>query len=412
MNFKVPVLVLVTILFASCGKKDAAVAVPPSKPTASTPVSGATVQVSSAVNTLSNLSPGASSFSSFQAVMAGGTWWEDKDVAQLCDERSKECSESVSGRDYVSIQLNPNAARTNGSYINVFGRMKSGLGVICAVGEAMGASKFTGNYLNDGTHKVVLTEAMEERIGTICGMNGGDEEDGEDEDTGPTTLTVTVTPNTDKTLYEKTLSVCFGDVQVCNDGSGMLQETFMYKIEGAITNIASFSPAHNSGNEHYYSRLLIKMNSTTKTIAAEYLSATRDLLPTDKKRSVEVLRLLKKGDQGIILSSLSRDGSGDQIYMIQGNINNQSSDVSLKFNSNPISQGAATDVKGTFNRQTRTFDESATADTTVQFGSITDLQTILYPSYSSVNYAKLSETDTTNFTELSDVRTKALLGTP
>ena len=410
MNFKVPVLVLATILFASCGKKDAvvAVAVPPSKPSASSPVSSATVEISSAVNTLSNLSPSAPSFSSFQAIMAGGTWWEDKDVAKLCDERSEGCSVSVSGRDYVTIQLNPNAARTNGSYINVFGRMKSGLGVICAVGEAMGASKFTGNYLNDGTHKVVLTEAIEKRIGTVCGMNGGDE-GGE---TGPTTLTVTVTPNSNKTLYEKTLSVCFGDVEVCNVGTGKLEETFMYKIEGAITNIASFSPSHNSGNEHYFSRLLIKMNSTAKTVAAEYLSATKDDKPANKSRSVEVLRLLKKGDQGIILSSFNRGDSGDQVYMIQGNIDDQNSDVSLRLATNPLSPATPTEVEGTFNRKTRAFDDGAIFDTSVDFGTIADLQTALYPNYSSVNYAKLSEIDAPNFAEISEVGTTSLLGTP
>ena len=341
--------------------------------------------------------------------MASGTWWEDKDTANLCDERSEKCTTIVSGRDYVSIQLNPDAARTNGSYINVFGRMKSGLGVICAVGEAMGSSKFTGKYLNDGTHKVVFTKALEDRIGSICGMNGGEEEG---QDDGPTTLTVTVTPNTDKTLYEKTLSVCFDDVEVCNNQSGKLEEKFMYKIEGAITNIASFSPSHDSENSHYYSRLLVKMNSNAKTVAVEYLSATKNVLPQGKSKSIEVLRLLKKGNQGIILSSFNRADSGDQIYMIKGDVDTQASDVSFKFASVPLAPSTPRDIEGTFNRKTRAFDEDADIDAAVGFVSTSTLQGVLYPNYDSDNYAKLAETDAPNFAEISEVRTKSLLGTP
>ena len=412
MNYKIPVFVLATLIFVSCGKKETAKPVIVTKPpTASTPVSSATVEVSSALNTLSNLAPAAASFSSFQEIMAGGTWWEDKDTSNLCDERSEKCSTKVSGRDYVTIQLTPDAARKNGSYINIFGRMKSGLAVICAVGEAMGSSKFTGKYLNDGTHKIVFSKELEEKIGTICGMNGGEEADSS-QDNGPTTLTLTVTPNVDKTIYEKTLSVCFDDVEVCNSESGKLDEKFMYKIDGAITNIASFSPEHDGENYYYYSRLLVKMNSTEKTIAVEYLSATKKDKPAEKSQSIEVLRLLKKGNQGIILSSFSRADSGDLFFMIKGDIDNQTSDVSLKFVNAPLSPATLTSVEGTFNRKTRAFDDEAEIDTAVEFDSISGLQNILYPNYDSDNYAKLLETDTPNFNEMSEVRLKSVLGTP
>lgn len=393
MNFKLPVYLLATVLLGTSCSKKAAVVATPAPATASSAISASTVLINSEVEKFGQLAPSAT-FNSNALTVA--TWWDDATTADLCDERVDGCNTKASGRDYVSIQLDPNAVRENGSSINVFGRLKSGLGVICALGEAVSASNFEGNYIKDGDYKVTFTAAISSRISTVCGM---------EDDLTNETISIKVTTNTDTSVLNKKVVLCWEDTNNCTTGSAEYFETFMYKTDDSVTNIATIEDSDEPG---YYSRLLVKMDKVANTMAVEYLSATKTTGEPGANTGIEVLRLYKEDTVGLMMTSFNRSGAFDQAFMLGGDVSDTSSDVEITF----VSLSPVISDAGSFNRSSRVFTSGPVNDA-LNFTDTAALQTELYgnTSYNYVNYYGLTETAAPSFTSFATVRTADLADT-
>lgn len=393
MNYKLSLCALTTAILVSSCSKDKAVAPGAAAATPSSAISASTVLINSEVEKFGQLSPG-SAFN--QNAFTIASWWDDATTSQLCDDRSENCSRKVSGRDYFSVQLDPDAVReSNGSSINVFGRLKQGLGVICALGEAVGASNFEGNYIKDGAYKVTFTAAMSSRISSICGM---------EDDLAGETISMTVTTNADTSVLNKKVVLCWENTDTCSIGSAEYFETFMYKSDDTATNIATIedSEPDDPSAPEYYSRLLVKMDKVADTLAVEYLSAEKTTGEPSAQGGVEVLRLYKDGNIGLMLSSQNRHGAIDQAFMVGGDVSTTSSDVEINF----VSQSPVLSDKGSFSRTTGALSVGP-VDAGLDFTDNATIQNALYGglSYDYTDFYGLKETSAPSFTSLGTVRT-------
>jgi len=393
MNFKLLACALTAALFVSSCSKKAAVA--PGATTSTTPasaISASTVLVNAEVEKFNKLSPGTA-FNNNALTIA--SWWDDATTAGLCDDRN-DCNSTVSGRDYVRIQLDPDAVRANGSSINVFGRLKHGLGVICALGEAVGASNFEGNYIKDGAYKVTFTSAMSSRISSVCGM---------EDDLAGETISIAVSTNSDTSVLNKKILLCWENTDSCTTASPEYFETFMYKSDETSTNIATLEDSDSPG---YYSRLLVKMNKVANTIAVEYLSATTTSGEPGASAGIEVLRLYKENNTGLMLSSFNRNGALDQAFMIGGDVSTTSSSAEINF----VTQSPVLSDKGEFSRTTGAFT-STTVENELEFTNTANLQNALYgdSNYDHTKYYGLTETAEPSFSSFATVRTAPVADT-
>lgn len=157
-------------------------------------------------------------------------------------------SGNVSPMDWMGYQLSPNARRSNGSDINIFGRVKTGLGIFCAVGVAAGVQKIelTNGYPANGTYTITFTAALKEIMSSQCGVDTSNITTG-------MSMTLTVASATGN--YDKKYSFDAFD------------QVYFVKYNSSVVNIAS-AEDQQSGS---VSRMILQWDKTANVLLAEYI---------------------------------------------------------------------------------------------------------------------------------------------
>jgi hypothetical protein len=388
MNGKALSLLVFLLSVTSCEEKVAS--------SNSTPISAlasSTSEVVNEVKSLSGLAPTTTSFLPF--ALTAGTWWDDADVAQICDEREDDCTSfpKISGREYMAIQLDPNAVRENSSQITIFGHLKSALMVFCAFGETLSSSDYTGNNIKVGDYKIVLTAANAPVLKSRCGLDLPPNQN--------MTISLTVTANSNSTVYDRTINLCEDESGAC----ATPKIKYMYKITPTLTNIAVLETSEEVQGTQFWSRTLVKMSKAAQTTTVEFISGHVGTGAPGPAEGVEVRRLYKENNIGLILFSFY-GANNPAAYAVKGNVENNANQVEMAFNDFNTSY-----FQATFHRVTGAFN---LADNTgAHFGSSGAIVSALYSgNYNSANYytpnLSMSDTVAPNFSSFVEVFSQAL----
>jgi len=159
-------------------------------------------------------------------------------------------SGNITSKVYMGHQLNSSAKSSNGSDINVFGRMKTGLGIFCAIGIA--ADKLSipldsNRYPSDGEHSIAFSADIKSAMNTTCGVSPDNIPDG--------------------TVMKMTVSSIAGnyDKKIVFD---LFNQVYLVKANSSIVNITSVEQ-NGSGQ---ISRTVIAWDRTTNLMRVEYVA--------------------------------------------------------------------------------------------------------------------------------------------
>lgn len=349
MRMGINVSILGCLMFAvACGDGSSS-KVTSGSTAGSSDFSQSAVLVSKKIDDFKHLSPGGEK-SHISALMSS-SWWTDTSL-NLPDERT-DPQGVLNGREYVSVQLDPEAEQENSASINVFGRMGTVLMINCAIGEVLPASSFQGNYPKDGTHHMSFSAANVEKITKVC--NDKDVEVGMQ-------ITMSVESVTSAN-YDKKIRICFGKLEECTGSD--IEQTYFYKSTSNVLNIVtSEDSGQDPQNPTHVARTTLSLDKVNDTLRAEYFSGPVDL---GTHRHGKIHRLLRQGSEAMIITSFwdNNSGSAEQMaYVIKGNLDDLNSEVSIE-----IANGNATG-SGCFNRQTGALNASCTLDTSVNLGNV------------------------------------------
>jgi hypothetical protein len=398
MNF---LLLLLAVTLISCGK-DAA-----EDPTTTTTTDSTSNALATAVTTLVTA---ANKMDGLQAnsLVSSSTLKRAKDISvlasfndgsewsggtQFTDERTNT---STSGKEFMGVQLNPNAARSNGSSISMFGRMKDGLGILCAIGYVLTLDETTGYPSNVNT-AVTITSSHTTNWVSVCNMKSSDVSSMVGQN-----LNIQVTDPSDTTHYDKKLYFSsFG-------------QTYLYRSNS--TEIKIYSQENNSNGIH---QTLIRYDKSSKVMRMQYISGPNSAgTHTDSKdKHIEAHRLYydETNDKGYAISaqldfkdnSLLGDGTPDATegirFVLAGKPNASSNKYSLSLThtsySSPtndrdaciLGSDGSIDTNGSLCSDTA----SSLAGQTVSNASALDAFT--HTNYDNTNYNAVVETKTLTF---------------
>lgn len=175
-----------------------------------------------------------------------GTDWDSSSV--FPDNVSG--SGNTTAKEYMGNQLQENLYSNNGSAVNVFGRLKNGLGIFCALGvaaKAAGVDIDSRGYLGDGTMTVTFTAEVKAAMTSLCEMNM----DNIPDNTVISAVITTASGNYDKKIHFDSFN-----------------QDYFVKVSATEVNIAT-GEIQDSGAE---SRTIIKWNKTTSVMRVEYVS--------------------------------------------------------------------------------------------------------------------------------------------
>lgn len=175
-----------------------------------------------------------------------GTGWDS--TATLPDNVTG--SGNITAKEYMGNQLQENLQSDNGSDVNVFGRLKSGLGIFCALGvgaKAAGVEIDSRGYLDDGTVTITFTSEVKSAMTSICQMNVENIPD----NTELSAVVTTASGDYDKKIH-----------------FDLFNQDYFVKVSDSEVNIAN-GEIQDNGAE---SRTIIKWDKTSGVIRVEYVS--------------------------------------------------------------------------------------------------------------------------------------------
>tara|TARA_Y100001970_G_scaffold189672_1_gene230578 strand:+ start:13341 stop:14597 length:1257 start_codon:yes stop_codon:yes gene_type:complete len=174
----------------------------------------------------------------------------------------QETGPAISVKDYFGKQFNSELARPNGSAINAFGRIKSALGIFCAVGSLLETD--ADGYPSNGDHPITFTLAvlqdLEDDDGCDVSFEKNEAGDYEMQDQ---TITLNVTNATDTTVYDKKLTVDMGAKEM----------TFYMRYNDNVINIVSTEKNLSGDNAGHEYRTVVQHDIAGDLLRAEYISA-------------------------------------------------------------------------------------------------------------------------------------------
>lgn len=279
-------LLAISLIANGCAKKTAATAVETAAGNAA--FNSAITDLNSALSELGNLLPAPTS--KFAPDTAFGTkWGGDGWMAHpMCsgDQGDPLCSTPVNLKDWMGYQLEPDARRTNGSSINIFGRLNDSIQIGCAIMNLFPNIDSTTGYPANGENiEVEFTSAAASILVNNCGFAA----DGVPP--AGSALTATVTTPADTALYDKKI------VFALPAEMGGATQIFYLRMNNDVINIA------NAEYGQYLSRTLIAMTRAagSKLVKVEYVSGAVD---TTDSSGFELSRLFldEANDEGAILS--------------------------------------------------------------------------------------------------------------
>ena len=318
---KLIAIFLLSILFISCAKeKEDSDLVTSSDDNALT---GSTSKVNTSSAKLAALMTTSSKILEAKRIVQNlaPAWWDT--TTAIPDPVSG--SGNLTPKDWMGVQLNENAVRTsNGSAINVFGRLKGELGVFCTIGMVLGSDKFDANgYPTNGDHTAVITAALASSIKTKCGL-----------DTGGQAVNVPITvSDAGGSIYDKKLVIT-------TPPDNNIQTIYM-KVTSTEVKIASSEGYTNSSIE-YFSRTIVSI--ANDVLKVEYISASDDEanVAGGGAAAVAYFHRLYYNDAdniGIVGSFIYGNGSTDNAYLLSGDPDAASPAFSLTFYDSSVDSG-------------------------------------------------------------------------
>jgi len=224
---------------------------------------------------------GASTQGLYQPMTAGGFGDEwTTTLTGLMDDR--EDSTETSPKEWMGIQVDKDAERTNGSKISALGRLENSLAIFCAIGVGLGSSS---TYPSNGSHSVTLSGSVKTAIESQCEMEIEGEMEG-------ATVSLNFEDAEDTTYYDKKITINAGFTQV-----------YYVRYDTSEINIATSETSSVDSENDYISRTVIAYDLTTNILKLEYVSGPNSTLGNTDKH-VDAYRLYIDGssaDKGYLM---------------------------------------------------------------------------------------------------------------
>lgn len=193
----------------------------------------------------------------------------------------------ITAKQYMGYHLKASATRADGSYINVFGRMKNALAIFCAVGHAsttLGIPLDSSGYPVNGNHSITFTASLKTTMQTTCGISPNNIPDN-------TVMVLTVADAAGSYVKKFTFST--------------FNQSYFVKMTSDEINIVS-AESQSSGA---VSRTVLSWNKLTNVMRVEYVSAQGTASASQAGVYVYRLYFDETNDIGLVLSA---EGSAAQ----------------------------------------------------------------------------------------------------
>lgn len=340
--------------------------------------------ITSKANAVTNLRPNSTSslgVGTFAAPNYGSDWTTA--VSPFQDE-TQASSTTVSPKDWMGIQLNSTAARTNGSKISMFGRLASGLSIFCAVGVGLSSGSYdSSGYPTVGSHTLTTDSTTLSKFSSSCGIT--------DVPSG-VSFTITVANPSDSTYYDKLLTITLP-----SDMGGGSQDYYIKSTSSAI-NVATVEV--NSNGVH---RTIVNYDVTNKVLKLEYISGPNAALSSNDHLAAYRLYIDENSDEGYMMALEHTKGSPDSYiqYILSGKPATSSSNFSLSMYSSGLSSGSLLEacVQSTDGNIATDGARCTTSTTALNGFSVSGSTVTGYAAaYNNANYNTLSETTNLSFT--------------
>lgn len=314
-----------------------------------------------------------------------GSGWIS-DVGGLIDERD---SSSTSPKEWMGIQLDDGAERTNGSKISPFGVLNSALGVFCAVGVGLGNSS---NYPDNGSDSVTLDNSTVATIEAECDLDVSS-------DMLNQTIGITVEDTVDNTLYDKKITINLGSDQI-----------FYVRSDSSAINIAT-----SEVNENGIHRTVVAYNLSTQVLKLEYVSGPESALgSTDEHISAFRIYHDEVNDTGYMMGMKYDDKSSpEKVHYILAarpeSIHDETSNetVALSFVASVLGdENARQACIDPYSGDIYTDNSLACSLTGTDIDSVDTAGEVLVSGYTHGSYSSVSESTTLSFSD-SDFATAA-----
>ena len=269
-------------------------------------------------------------FSKLYATAFGDNWTLTSNVGLRDPESDSEGGGApvISIKEYLGKQFNSELTRPNGSAINAFGRIKSALGIFCAVGSLLETD--ADGYPSNGDHPITFTLAVLEDLEDDDGCDISFEKNESDEYTMlDQVITLNVTNTTDTTVYDKKLTVDMGT------GGDMI---FYMRYNESEINIVSAERNGSGDNEDHEYRTIIQHDLDGDLLRAEYISAPA----ASSNTYVYFYRVYMTSDEAYIIAFKGAEsGSDNLMYAGAGTIEDSSTTSAISFTVSEEQNGGA-----------------------------------------------------------------------
>lgn len=399
---KVMATLVITSALVGCGKKDTTTSSGAS--TVSNAMTSATSSITTEANKISNLQTTASftGLSYLNADHDNEAYWMPKAATAWWDTTTSLVnpvtnSGNITPKDWMGYQLKSDAKRTNGSYINVFGRLKSALEIFCAIGVASGV---TSGYPSNGAHTITFDSATKTKLDSQCNMTLDSGALGK-------SVTLTISDTSTTTYYDKKIVI-----DLTNLGQG--SQTYYMRSTSSTINLATVELNTNNSIQYLY-RTIVELDKTNNKLKVEYISAPVDGTKMTQSSAPAVgyfhrLYYSKADGLGIDGNFIYGNGSADNAFILSGNPDASSPTYSLLFKDSNVdsdtyhtlcvngSTGAVTDAS---NHCGGSNDSAYTLPSSNQAG----LRSVFWnTTYAGTDYNSVSETTHLTFTGKSDFK--------
>jgi hypothetical protein len=263
-------------------------------------------------------------------------------------------STTTSMKEFMGIQLDDNAARPNGSAINIFGRVNNAAMIACII--------MTASSVSDSASLVGTSNSITMDASTLAALNSACKINSETQTqiSGKSFGLVHTAPSSTLIFDVKTA------ITMPAEMGGGTQYVYLKWGSGADIAIAA-----NEDNSNGRTRTIATYNTTTKILRAEYITKSKG-----DGYNFTVHRLYKDETSGVariftqirsgFSTATANDFTSNLSYILDGNINDTPTTANLNF-AIDYNQGAT----GTFEACVKKSDGSLLADPSVTANEFT-----------------------------------------
>tara|TARA_B100000749_G_scaffold280259_1_gene275707 strand:+ start:64702 stop:65883 length:1182 start_codon:yes stop_codon:yes gene_type:complete len=352
----------------------------------SSAVSAAYTEVLSAANAITNLAPSSRSAGKVGVFAAPnfGTDWASG--TGFVDEQD---SSSTSAKEWMGIQLDPDAVRANDSKISMFGRLESALNIFCALGVAVDDLDASG-YPSVGTQTFTVTSAIATSMVNDCDI-------AEAADLVDSEFTVVTAATTDDTYFDVKITLT---LPAALGGSN---QDYYVRSDSSEINVATIED-----NDNGLHRTLAFLDLTNEVLRLEYMSGPSDGTTIADSEHISLYRLYydEANDEGMMMALEFTENSGgdeDTRYVLAGKPDTAGATYSLSMistsltDTSSVHEACITASTGDIATDGSRCVASSTALNGVDVSAATAISSFL-SGYDSTNYDEVAEGNGLTFT--------------